>query len=124
MHLIMSLSVLKMKKLSIHLVIILIVLSIACETKGKSFKIKIAKEKIQPYIDIDFATEVKRFCDDKPKTNFCSQNHIEMMLEIERQRLAKLELARQLKRMKNEIIRKVFNFNLKSINMELTLKNI
>ena len=62
-------------------------------------------------IEIDFETEMKNFCKGKPNTNVCSTRHIEIMLDIERQRLQRLELARQMKRMKSEVIRKLFNMN-------------
>ena len=58
---------------------------------------------------INFETQVKMFCENKPRVNFCSQEQIDIMLAIERRRLETVELARQLKRMESEIIRKVFN---------------
>jgi len=60
-------------------------------------------------IEVNFETQVKKFCENKPQVNFCSQEHIDIMLAIERKRVQSLELARQLKRMENEILKKVFN---------------
>jgi len=45
----------------------------------------------------------------RPRTNFCSREHIDIMLEIERRRLEKIEMERQLKRMQSEIVQKVLN---------------
>jgi hypothetical protein len=59
--------------------------------------------------EIDFEKQVKKYCMYRPRTNFCSREHIEIMLEIERRRLEKIEMERQLKRMQSEIVQKVFN---------------
>jgi hypothetical protein len=60
-------------------------------------------------VEVNFETQVKRFCENKPQVNFCSPEHIDIMLKIEKKRVQTLELARQLKRMENEILKKVFN---------------
>ena len=59
--------------------------------------------------EINFEKQVKKYCMYRPRTNFCSREHIDIMLEIERRRLEKIELERQLKRMQSEIVQKVLN---------------
>lgn len=73
--------------------------------------LKMPKEYMKAHLESDFEKEVKKYCEGKPQTNFCSKKHIEIMLRIEMKRLQTIELGRQLKRMEYEIIRKVFNMN-------------
>ena len=82
------------------------------EISGISVMSKKSKEVSNDYKEFIFAIEVKKFCQDKPKTNFCSKRMIDMMLKIETERLQKLELERLLKRMKSKIIKKAFNVSI------------
>jgi len=75
----------------------------------KSVSLTKSKENFTAHNEFSFAIEVKKYCKYRPKINFCSKKMTAMMLEIERERSEKLELARHFKRMENEIISKVFN---------------
>ena len=70
------------------------------------------EDKTNAKIEINFETQVKKYCLNKPSVNFCSEQHIDIMLGIERKRVEMLELARQLKRMENEIVKKVFKISI------------
>ena len=57
--------------------------------------------------EIDFKSAAKVFCHGK-SSNFCSQESLKIMFEIEEQRQERArEMARQMKRMEREIIRNI-----------------
>ena len=60
--------------------------------------------------ELDFKILVKKFCGSNKK-NFCSSQSLKMMFEIEEKRQKELELARQLKRMEQQIIKNILNMN-------------
>lgn len=91
-------------------VIVFMVLIFSGTIKSKSKMLTTTAKRFKVHVGINFETEVKRFCEGKPKVNFCSKQQIEMMLKIERQRLETLELARQLKRIESEITKKVSSY--------------
>jgi len=60
--------------------------------------------------ELDFKILVKKFCGSNQK-NFCSSQSLKMMFEIEEKRQKELELARQLKRMEQQIIKNILNMS-------------
>jgi hypothetical protein len=92
----------------IFLVLTMVPLICAHEIEISNIAIKNKLKEKKPKIEINFVTQVKIYCQNKPSVNFCSEQHIDIMLKIERKRVEMLELERQLKRMENEIVKKVF----------------
>jgi hypothetical protein len=58
--------------------------------------------------DIDFVSAVNVYCQGK-SSNFCSRESLKIMYEIEEKRLKAIEMEKQMKRMKSEIIRNILN---------------
>ena len=56
---------------------------------------------------IDFQEAVKKFCNGKVSKNFCSNEHLKLMFELEKKRQDALEMERQMKRMESEVIKKL-----------------
>ena len=56
---------------------------------------------------IDFQEAVKQFCNGKVNKNFCSNEHLKLMFELEKKRQDALEMERQMKRMESEVIKKL-----------------
>ena len=86
------------------ILIIILFLSILSQVFNKSIR------KNDSRVEIDFKSEVIKFCLGKSK-NFCSEKHIQLMFMIEEKRLQELEMARQMKRMEAEIIRNIFKMD-------------
>ena len=63
--------------------------------------------------ELDFKSLVKDFCGEN-KRNFCSPKNLKIMFEIEEKRQKNLELARELKRMEQQIIKNILKTNIKS----------
>ena len=64
--------------------------------------------------ELDFKQLVKKYCGEN-KRNFCSPNNLKIMFEIEeKRRQENLELARELKRMEQQIIKNILKENERS----------
>ena len=58
--------------------------------------------------DIDFVSAVNVYCQGK-SSNFCSRANLQIMYDIEEKRQKAIEMEKQMKRMKSEIIRNILN---------------
>jgi hypothetical protein len=63
--------------------------------------------------ELDFKNLVKKYCGEN-KRNFCSPKNLKIMFEIEEKRQKNLELARELKRMEQQIIKNILKINERS----------
>ena len=65
---------------------------------------------------LDFVNEAIRFCSGKEKENFCSDQNLKLMFEIEKQRKRELELKRGILGMVKNIIQKMWGYKYKQID--------
>jgi len=61
-------------------------------------------ENLDLYDRIDAWKAVQEYCNGKTLTNFCSNAHLKLVMDIVRKKKAEMEEKRKLKQMKNDIL--------------------
>ena len=100
-----------MHKTIIFSIIIIVFLSIHVTTLKNNINIKLTSQ-------LDFVSEALRFCNGKAKKNFCSDQSLRIMFEIEKQRLKLLEIRHGITNMVKKIVESIWGIELRRYSLQ------
>ena len=81
---------------------VLLILFCAHQISCNSFPLEI----VDLYGKVDVWNSIQEYCNGKHK-NFCSNDHLDILLKIVNQKKEEIEKKRQMKRIKNEIMKEL-----------------